>query len=131
MTDTPSDVVKRFWQVMGSNDFDAASLLLTEDFEYYMPQSREYLTGRKNFAGLNATYPAQGAWRFDLRRLVADGAQVVSEVGVTDGAMQATAVTFHTVRDQMIWRQVEYWPDPYPAPANRAKWVSLVDTAPF
>ncbi|MEW9921162.1 nuclear transport factor 2 family protein [Marimonas sp. MJW-29] len=131
MPDTPRDFVAHFWTVMGGNDFTAASLLLSEDFEYYMPQTGEYLTGRANFAGLNATYPAQGPWRFDLRRIVAEGREVVTEVGVTDGAVKAVALTFHTLRDGVIWRQVEYWPDPYPAPANRARWVSQVKSAPF
>ena len=131
MSHTSKDVVTQFWQVMASNDFDAASLLLTEDFEYYMPQSREYLTGRANFVGLNATYPAAGLWRFDLRRIVGEGTQVVTEVGVTDGEMLAVAITIHTVRDGLIWRQVEYWPDPYPAPQNRTQWVTQVENAPF
>ncbi len=125
------DVVENFWTVMATNDFDVASLLLSEDFEYYMPQSQEYLRGRENFASLNKTYPAQGLWTFDVRQIVADGARVVSEVGVSDGAMQAVAITFHTVRDGLIWRQVEYWPDPYPAPAFRSEWVTQVDRPPF
>ena len=130
MSATPRDVVERFWQVMGGNDFHAASLLLAEDFEYFMPQTGEYLSGRASFAGLNADYPAQGRWRFDLRRILQDGAQVVTEVGVTDGSMQAVAITFHQVRGGLIWRQVEYWPDSYPAPESRARYVTRLDKAP-
>jgi hypothetical protein len=44
-------------------------------------------------------------------------------VDVTDGAVAATAVTFHTIRGDLISRQVEYWPDPFDAPAWRAGWV--------
>lgn len=125
------DIVENFWRTMATNDFDAASRWLTEDFEYYMPQTGEYLTGRQNFAGLNRTYPAQGRWRFDVRSVVAEGARVVSDVAITDGTMQATAITFHILRDGLIWRQVEYWPDAYPAPAFRSEWVTVVDHPPF
>lgn len=124
-------IVENFWRVMATNDFDAASLLLSPDFEYYMPQSQEYLRGREDFAGLNRTYPAQGRWTFDVCSIVAEGPRVVSEVKVSDGAMHAVAITFHTLRDELIWRQVEYWPDPYDAPAFRAGWTTRVEQPPF
>lgn len=116
---------------MATNDFQHASTLLDPDFEYYMPQSGEYLRGRADFAALNTAYPAAGAWRFTIRSILADGAEGVSDVVVTDGAMTARAVTFHTLRAGRIWRQVEYWPDPYPAPNWRAAWVRIVDRPPF
>ncbi|MEP5732167.1 MAG: nuclear transport factor 2 family protein [Sulfitobacter sp.] len=125
------DVIEQFWATMATNDFDAASTLLSPDFEYYMPQSQEYLTGRASFAGLNKTYPAQGAWTFDVRSLVVEAQRAVSEVAISDGVMKATAVTFHWVRDGFIWRQVEYWPDPYEAPGFRSKWTKVVDRPPF
>lgn len=125
------EIVRRFWATMATNDFDAASLLLSEDFEYYMPQTQEYLKGRASFAGLNRTYPAEGKWLFDLRSVVANQSHVVTEVGVTDGSIHATAVTFHTVRDGQIWRQVEYWPDDYPAPDFRAQWTTRITERPF
>lgn len=108
---------------MASNDFHAASLCLTEDFRLHWPQSGEVVEGRAHFAELNTAYPAQGKWSFDLRRIVADGAQVVTEVGVTDGDMRATALTFHTVRDDLIALQREFWPDPFEAPSWRSDWV--------
>ncbi len=125
------DAVARFWATMATNDFDAASLHLTPDFEYYMPQTGEYLQGRANFAGLNKTYPAKGLWTFDGRSVVTDGSRAVSEVFISDGVMQVTAITFHTIRDCLIWRQVEYWPDAYPAPAFRAQWVTQRTNRPF
>ena len=130
MTDS-AQIVRAFWAAMGTNDFVHAATHLHPDFEYYMPQSREYLRGRANFAALNIAYPADGVWRFDVRSVVAEGARVVSDVGVTDGTMQARAITFHEVEDGLIRRQVEFWPDPYPAPEWRAAWVEVVETPPF
>ncbi|MEJ6393757.1 nuclear transport factor 2 family protein [Gymnodinialimonas sp. 2305UL16-5] len=121
----PQQVVRRFWRVMGSNDFTAASQCLTEDFRLHWPQSGEVIEGRANFAAINTAYPAAGAWRFDLRRSIADGVQVVTEVGVTDGELKATVLTFHTVRGDLIALQREFWPDPFVAPDWRAQWVRV------
>lgn len=119
------DVVRGFWAAMQTNDFFAAAEWLAEGYELRWPQSGEVMRGRAAFARVNTDYPAQGRWRFDLRRIVAEGDEVVTEVGVTDGEMVATAVTFHTVVEGKIARQLEYWPDPFPAPAWRAQWVEV------
>ena len=124
-------IVENFWHVMATNDFAAASLLLSPDFEYYMPQTREYLSGRDAFVGLNETYPAQGPWSFDIVSLIAERDRVVSEEQESDTNLQAVALTFHTVREGLILRQIEYWPDDYDAPQARSKWVTQVATRPF
>jgi ketosteroid isomerase-like protein len=120
-----------FWDAMGSNDFTFASKYLHADFEYYMPQTREYLRGRANFVALNAGYPADGKWLFSVQSIISDGISAVSDVEITDGVMEARAITFHTLHDGLILRQKEYWPDNYSAPEWRKEWVQTVDLAPF
>jgi len=124
-------LIRAFWDAMASNDFDAASQHLTEDFEGYWPQSRELITGRTAFAAVNTAYPAAGRWRFDVQQVVATGDRAVTDVAITDGQMHARAVTFHWVRAGRIAKQLEYWPDPYPAPDWRAPWVTHVDRPHF
>jgi ketosteroid isomerase-like protein len=123
----PKDVVRGFWAAMETNDFFAAAEWLAEDFELRWPQSGEVMRGREAFGRVNSDYPAAGRWRFDLRRILAEGNEVVTEVSVTDGEIVATALTFHSVAGGKIARQLEYWPDPFPAPAWRAPWVELED----
>jgi ketosteroid isomerase-like protein len=120
-----------FWHAMESNDFTFASKWLHQDFEYYMPQTREYLRGREDFAALNDGYPADGKWSFVVRSVVSDGKNAVSDVEVTDGAMKARAITFHTLHDGLILRQKEYWPDDFAAPSWRKKWMRSMDVPPF
>lgn len=122
---TARDTVLDFWRVMGTNDFHAAAQLLSADYEGHMPQSREVIRGRENFAAVNTAYPAQGAWRFTVNRCVAEGDTVVTDVTVTDGAITATVISFHTLRGGKIARQVEYWPDPYDPPPWRRAWVEI------
>jgi hypothetical protein len=127
---TPREVVLAFWEAMRGNDFAAAGLWLTEDFRLDWPQSGEVIRGRANFAAINTAYPASGSWRFDLRRLLVEGADVVTEVGVTDGTIEATAITFHEVRGNLIARQREFWPDPFDPPPWRAHWVEVAQPRP-
>lgn len=117
------DTVERFWTLMATNEFARVGEVLAEDFLLHWPQSGERIRGAANFAGMNQDYPAQGRWQFDVRRLLVDGNQAVTETHVTDGTVTGTAVSFFTVADGRVTTITEYWPDPFPAPANRARWV--------
>jgi len=120
------EVVRRFWSLMAGNDFTAVGAVLADDFVLDWPQSNERLRGRERFARMNAAYPAHGAWTFAIDRVVGDDREAVSDVRVSDGVQHARAVSFFTVADGRIVRMVEYWPDPYPAPANRAHLVEPI-----
>lgn len=117
------EVVLSFWEVMQSNDFYKASLMLSEDFECYWPQSSELILGRENFEKINSYYPTHGKWEFQINSLVCEGTQAVSDVSISDGVQKARAITFHTIEDGFIRKQVEFWPEDYEAPEWRAKWV--------
>ncbi|MCQ3936211.1 MAG: nuclear transport factor 2 family protein [Chloroflexi bacterium] len=116
-------IVEQFWQTMETNDFHAAAQLLHDDFLLEWQQSGERIRGRDNFAKINTAYPAEGKWHFTVNAIIAEGDVVVTDVTVTDGKRQDRAITFSTLRDGRIWRQVEFWPEPFDAPAWRAEWV--------
>lgn len=116
-------IVQRFWSLMASNDFFSVGDVLADSFVLDWPQSGERLRGRENFARMNAEYPAHGPWTFRINTLVSDANRVVSDVTVSDGVVIARAITFFTVHAGRIQHITEYWPDPYPAPANRAHLV--------
>jgi ketosteroid isomerase-like protein len=120
---TARALVERFWRAMGTNDWSAAGALLHDDFVLEWPQSGERLRGRESFVAVNAHYPAAGPWRFTVHRVVAEADRAVSDVGVTDGAVVARAVSFFELRDGLVWRMTEFWPDPFPPAGWRARWV--------
>ncbi len=124
---TPEGVVRRFWALMASNDFTSVGDVLADDYVLEWPQSRERIRGRDNFAALNSQYPAHGPWRFTLNRLVAGPDEVVTDVDITDGVQRARAISVFTVRHGRIARQLEFWPEPYVAPANRSHLVEPLD----
>ena len=119
MTLSAVEILRKFWETMQSNDFRAASRLLADDFILEWPQSGERIRGPQNFAQMNEEYPAHGAWQFTINRIVGSEAEAVSDVSVTDGVIIGRAITFSRVREGRIVHQVEFWPEPFPAPENR------------
>jgi len=75
----------------------------------------------------HSDYPAHGPWRFTVHRIVGSDSEAVSDVSVTDGVQSARAISFFTVAVGKITRLVEYWPEPYAAPANRAHLVEPLE----
>ncbi|AVP98878.1 polyketide cyclase [Ahniella affigens] len=116
-------VLERFWALMASNDFASVAEVLHPDFCLHWPQSGERIRGATNFAGMNQHYPAHGPWQFELRRLLVDGTRGVTEVAVTDGVQRGLALSFFELADGLIRDVTEYWPEPFPAPPERARWV--------
>jgi len=121
------NIVLAYWAAVHSNDFEAAGALLHDDHLLEWPQSGERIRGRAAFVAVNRNYPASGPWQVEVRRVIAEGQEVATEVGVTDGVIRATAITFFTVVEGRILRQVEYWPDPFAPAAWRAQWVEVTD----
>ena len=119
-------ILEKFWETMKTNDFYAVAELLHDDYMLEWPQSGERIRGRDHFAVINTYYPAKGKWQFTVNQIVAEGEFVVTDVTVTDGSRTDRAITFSTVRDGKIWKQIEFWPEPFEAPAWRAEWVERI-----
>ncbi len=127
---TSKEVVLAFWDAMKTNDFAKASEWLSPEFEGFWPQSGELTVGRGNFIAINSFYPANGAWLFDINSIVSDGPTVVTDVSITDGVQRARAITFHTVENEKICKQTEFWPDDMEAQHWRSEWVKVVPAEP-
>lgn len=112
-------LARQFWMLMASNDFTRPTQLFSDDFVLDWPQTNERIRGGKNFAKLNAEYPAHGLWHFEVQELVGDETRAVSRVAVSDGVQSALAISFFDVAAGRIVRITEFWPDPYVPPANR------------
>jgi hypothetical protein len=121
------ELVEEFYRRMNTNDFRLASQMLSDDYILEWPQSKERICGRDNFAAVNEEYPAYGRWSFTMNRIVGNATEAVSDVTVTDGTQQARAITFTTVQDGKIIKQIEFWPDNYEAPENRKHLVVRIE----
>jgi ketosteroid isomerase-like protein len=121
-----TEIVKKFWELMTSNDFRSVGAVLSDDFVLDWPQSGERIRGRDNYAAMNREYPAHGPWTFTINRLVGNDDQAVSDVTVSDGEQIARAISFFEITEGKISRIVEYWPDPFDAPDARRHLVESV-----
>jgi ketosteroid isomerase-like protein len=119
MKNTPEAIVREFWRLMASNDFNSVKAVLSDEFVMDWPQSKERIRGADNFTEMNNDYPTTSQWSFRINRLVAHGHEVVTQVSLTDGTQSAEPVSFFTVESGKITKLVEYWPDPFEPKANR------------
>ena len=49
---------------------------------------------------------------------------MVTVTRVFDSETAVTAISFFTIRDGLIQKIVEYWPEPYEAPVGRSQWTT-------
>ena len=117
------EVVREFWRLMATNDFDSVAAVLAPDFVLEWPQTKERIRGANRFARMNHEYPAEGRWRFTINRLIGSEAEAVSDVTVSDGVRTDRAITFFSLANGKITRIVEFWPEPS-APAPNRKHLS-------
>ena len=122
-----SEVAREFWRLMATNDFHSVAAVLASKFVLDWPQSKERIRGAERFARMNHEYPAHGAWRFTINRIVGSAEEAVSDVSITDGVQSARAISFFTVERGRVTRIVEFWPEPYAAPADRALLVEALE----
>lgn len=124
---TAVEVVREFWRLMATNDFHSVATVLAPEFVLEWPQSKERIRGAERFGRMNHEFPANGRWQFTIHRLFGNEIEVVSDVSVTDGVQVARAISFFTVAQGKIVRLVEFWPEPYAAPQNRAHLVESME----
>jgi ketosteroid isomerase-like protein len=103
------DVVQGLWDRFEARDWEGAGELLHDDVVVDWPHTGERFVGRDRVIGMNAAYPE--GWAIHVRRIVAEGDRVASEVYVTHPDGNAYAASFFELRDGRIARGVEYWVD--------------------
>ena len=114
-------LIIELWQRMGRFDFASAGELLHGDYVCEWPQSNERIRGRENFVALNSNYP--GRWSTEVKRVIVQSDQGASDVALTWENQTVVVVSFYEIRDGKIYREVDFWPEPYAAPDGRAQWV--------
>jgi ketosteroid isomerase-like protein len=119
-------VVERFLEAMAADDLDTQDALIHDDYVVRNPQSGEVIRGRANRRAIFENYPGSegGGPSWELSLLVGSGDEFTATGTVTypDGGTWHF-VTLLTVRDGMIWRQIDYFAEPFEAPAWRQPYL--------
>ena len=139
------EVVRRYWQAHAHRDLDTLSELRHPDWIVEWPQSRERIRGDANARAGLASYPggapqiktdrfvgSEDRWvmtpLYAVQRIVGNGDFWWGDgtVSYPDGATWSF-VALLEVRDGMIYRETNYFAEPFEPPAWRAPWVEPMD----
>jgi ketosteroid isomerase-like protein len=121
---SPAAVAEQWWSAIDRGDFAAAEALLHPEAVVEWPLSNERMPSAEAWRAVNEHYP--GTWRARVAAVVEQGEVAVTRTNVFDGAMNALAISWFTVRDGLITYLVEYWPEVYAAPGWRRQWVEPI-----
>ena len=109
------------WAASDANDFVTEHLIYREDAVLEYPQSGELTRGRSNIQGQRASQPSKK--RFTIRRIIGSGDLWVTEFILTYDSKPSYTVSIMEFSGAKVARETQYFADPFPAPACRAKWV--------
>ena len=109
------------WAASDASDFETEHLIYHEDAVLEYPQSGERTRGRRNIQGQRASQPNKK--RFTVRRIIRGGDLWITEFIVTCDGKPSYTVSIMEFSGDKVARETQYFADPFPAPAFRAKWV--------
>lgn len=121
------ETAERYMRAMEQGDFDAMDELLHEDYVQEWPQSGERIRGKRNARAINENYP--GLPTASMRRTLFSGDLGVSEMTLDYGGKIYHSASIVEFRDGKIYRETDYFAEPFEAPEWRAKWVEKMSSA--
>jgi ketosteroid isomerase-like protein len=113
------------WAASDANDFETEHRIYLEEAVLEYPQSGERTRGRSNIQNQRASQPSNK--RFSIRRIIGSGELWVTEFILTYDGKPSYTVSIMEFKGDKVARETQYFADPFPAPAFRAKWVERMD----
>jgi len=113
------------WAASDANDADTEDLIYTDDAVLEYPQSGELTRGRINIQKQRGIQPNKK--RFTIRRIIGSGDLWVTEFILSYDGKPSYTVSVMEFRGDKVWRETQYFADPFPAPAWRAQLVERMD----
>ena len=137
-------VVEQYARALSDNDADALEALRGEDYLCRYPQSGEVIRGRANARAIGEQYPGERSLSASLDRIVGTDDEFLpgpswnlihlsgsgDEFTVTGTITYPNGETWHavallTLRGGKIWREVDYFAEPFERPEWRAPFTEL------
>lgn len=142
---TNEELVRQYAEALTVFDFDAIARLRHRDWTGVWPQSGELVRGAANDRLIMENYPGGAPRLLREGRIVgSEDRWVVSPVGAVyrvagegenwwgewkmaypDGRVWITIIQLE-LRDGHIYRETQYWAEPFDPPAWRAQWVERI-----
>ena len=114
------------WAASDSNDFETEHRIYHEDAVLEYPQSGERTRGRRNIQSQRASQSSKK--QFTVQRIIGSGDLWVTQFILTYDGKPSYTVSIMEFRADKVAREVQYFADPFVAPAWRAQWVERMDT---
>ena len=113
------------WAASSAGDQDAEHAIYDEDVICDYPQSGERIHGRHNLQSLRAHHPGKPAG-FRVRRVAGSGEFWVTEYVIEYEGQAYYTVSIMEFRAGKVWRETQYFGEPFAAPEWRAQWVERI-----
>lgn len=122
--DEVRSLVRAFAGSLERRDWNAFAALLADDVVYELPQTRERIRGRERYVRFNAEYP--GDWHVQPVLVLGDEHHGCLLFSWTLDDESMLAVAFFEVRNSLIVKVTDLWPEPYEPPPGREHLVERV-----
>lgn len=112
--------LNQHWTASARGDLEAEHDIYQEDAICDYPQSGERIHGRRNLQALRGHHPAKPAG-FEVLRQLGSGALWVTEyiINYTNGPVYTVSIM--EFRDGKVTHEIQYYAEPFKAPAWRAQ----------
>ena len=108
-----------YWAATEARDWERLASLVSDGVVGRWPQSRERCIGRDALVRFMGAYP--GDWHLVLETEHVDDSGAATRIAFTNEGETVIGLTFFTTDNQgLIDSFVEYWPEPYDPPVDRA-----------
>ena len=112
--------LNQHWEASDSGDFVTEHDIYQENAILDYPQSRERIVGRQNIQLTRSLQPNKK--RFVVHRITGSGDLWIIEYVIFYDGRPVPTVSIMEFRDGKVAREIQYFADPFEAPAWRAKW---------
>lgn len=116
--------IDQHWAASAAGDQVAEHAIYRDDVVCEYPQSGEIIRGRSNLQALRSHHPGRPSG-FAVRRITGEGNFWVTEYVINYGATRTYTVSIMEFRGDKVAHEIQYFADPFDAPAWRAQWVEL------
>lgn len=119
------ETLQRHWAASDASDYEVEHQIYHEDALLEYPQSGERIHGRGNIQASRSAHPANR--RFEIHRVFGSG-----DIWVTEYIIVYDDRPYHTIsvmefEDGKVKHETQYFGDPFPVPAWRARWGESVE----
>src|SRR5438477_4316695 len=114
--------IDRHWAASAAGDQVAEHEIYHDDIVCEYPQSGEVIRGRSNLQALRSQHPGRPSG-FSVRRIVGKGNLWITEYVIIYEGKRVYTVSIMEFRDGKVSHEIQYFADPFNAPAWRAQWV--------